>query len=54
MDNKDPEKEKNPHWLLWVVVAAFITLAIGGMWAIDYLYAPEMISEGKLPEAVGK
>lgn len=42
------------HGLLWVLVAIFIVLAIAGMWAVDYDYAPEMISQSTLPEAVGK
>ncbi len=42
------------HGLLWAAVGIFIVLAIAGMWAVDYYYAPEMISPAALPEAVGK
>jgi hypothetical protein len=56
------QQEKKPervpllerHSLLWAVVAIFIVAAIAGMWAVDYYYAPEMISQSTLPEAVGK
>jgi|GEM_PF-3122173 len=42
------------HWVLWSVVTVFIILAIGGMWALDFYYSPEMISPNTVPEAVGK
>jgi hypothetical protein len=44
----------NKDWILWSLVSAFILIAIGGMWAIDYVYAPEMINSTVLPEAAGK
>lgn len=58
-DEQQPEKpeQKNKpgkHWILWTVVCTFIVVAIAGMWAIDYFYAPEMLSPDTLPEAVGK
>lgn len=40
--------------LLWIVVIVFIILAIGGMWSIDFFFAPEVISPDTLPDAVGK
>ena len=58
MPPKHQEKKAVPllerHGLLWALVAIFIVLAIAGMWAVDYYYAPEMISQTTLPEAVGK
>jgi len=58
MPSKDQEKKALPllerHGLLWALVAIFIVLAIAGMWAVDYYYAPEMISPTAMPEAVGK
>jgi len=51
-DERVPLLER--HGLLWTAVAIFIVLAIAGMWAVDYYYAPEMISQSTLPEAVGK
>jgi len=42
------------HRLFWGLVCAFIILSIAGMWAVDFYYAPEMISPTSAPDAVGK
>jgi hypothetical protein len=56
-DRKQPEKESHTqrsHAFLWIAVTIFIILAIGGMWALDYYCAPDMIHENVLPNAAGK
>jgi hypothetical protein len=51
-----PEREKWPtsYAVLWSALAIFIVLAIGGMWAIDYYFSPEMIDSTFVRDAVGK
>lgn len=52
-DKNKPENSKS-HAILWIVVSIFVILAIGGMWAADYYFSPEMLSPHSLPDAVGK
>ena len=54
LSNDPKPAERESHWILWTVVTIFIVCAIGGLWAVDYLYSPEMISEKSVPDAVGK
>ena len=55
-DRKQPEEDQTPrsHIVLWVALTLFIILAVGGMWALDYYCAPDMIHENVLPNAAGK
>ncbi len=52
-EKKDTEKS-NPHAILWISVSIFIILVIAGGWAVDYYFAPEMISPTTVQDAVGK
>ena len=59
MDNEQRQTRENDptrrsHTLLWVLLSLFIVLAVGGMWAIDYFYSPEMLQENTLQDAAGK
>lgn len=58
-NQQQPEGSNSPkqaptHRLLWSAITIFIILAIAGMWAIDFYYAPEMINPDTVPDAVGK
>ena len=52
-DQKDNEQDNKPrsHWLLWLIVAIFLVLAIVGMWSIDYFYSPEAMASHKVHNA---
>ena len=49
VDQQDPPKS---HKLCWFVVVAFLLLAIGGMWVIDYFFSPEAMAAHPVHDAI--
>ena len=52
-ETKTGDKEES-HALLWGLAIAFIVIAIGAMWAVDYYFSPEMLNPSVATDAVGK
>jgi len=52
-DPKASNDRPKSHRLLWLMVAVFLLLAIGGMWSLDYFFSPESMASHGIQDAAG-